>query len=181
MPFCPNCRTEFEFGTQCSDCGAQLVAALPSGWATGQNPEATKPAELCELTDGVQLELIEHELRAAGIPSVRRPRSIALFVPQAWLARAQRIMAGEQLDAAGEESTTVSLSELHRLHLVCSECGTERTVDLLTERVPAACGCGHLFDLSEAAVVLDRYTEVVRMMANADYEIELEKPHEGAE
>ena len=180
MPFCPNCRTEFAEGiTECTDCGSPLVAALPSGWDISRNVEAMRPAELVELTDQVQLGLIEAQLRGAGIPFVRRPRSVALFVPHAFVDRAQQVLSGEAAVDPVAESETLSLSELHRLRLVCSECDKETSVDLLTERIPATCPqCGHYFDLSAARGVLDRYIDVVRTMADADFEIELERPRE---
>ncbi len=177
MPYCPNCRTEFAGGANCTDCGAALVTALPSGWRAGRDVSAARPAELAEFDDMVQLELIESQLRAAGIPAVRRPRAVALLVPEALLDRARQVMAGEEMEAPAAESDTLSLSELHRIRLVCSECDQELTVDLLRERLPTSCPqCGHLFDLGPAIAVLDRYGDVMRMMANADFEIELEPP-----
>ena len=177
MPYCPYCRTEVAGGANCTDCGAALVEALPSGWRAGRDVNASRPAELAEFDDMVQLELIESQLRTVGIPSVRRPRAVALLVPEAFLERARQVMAGEELAAETAEGETLSLSELHRIRLVCSECDKETTVDLLTERAPTKCSqCGHLFDLGPASAVLDRYTDVMRMMSNADYEIEVEPP-----
>lgn len=176
MPYCPNCRTEFAGGGNCTDCGAVLVSALPSGWRPGPDANATRPAELAEFDDMVQLELIESQLRTVGIPTVRRPRAVALLVPEALLGRARQVMAGEGIAAPAAEGDTLGLSELHRVKLVCSECDREISVDLLKERVPASCECGHLFDLGAATAVLDRYADVMRMMAQADFEIELEPP-----
>jgi len=178
MPFCPNCRTEFADGvTECSDCGADLIASAPNGWRPGSNPEAARPAVLCELSDQVQLGLIETQLRGVGIPFVRRARTVALFVPAAFLQRAQQVLAGEAAMEPPPDTETLSLSELHRLRLVCSQCEDELTVDLLTERVPDTCPeCGHIFNLAAARAVLDRYTDVIRLMEKADFEIELERP-----
>ena len=177
MPYCPNCRTEFAGGANCTDCGALLVAALPSGWRAGHDVSATRPAELAEFDDMVQLELVEAQLRAAGIPSVRRPRAVALLVPEAWRDRARQVMAGEEVATEVAEGETLSLSELHRIRLVCSECDRETSVDLVKDRVPTSCPeCGHFFDLGPAVAVLDRYAEVMRMMSNADFEIEVEPP-----
>ena len=177
MPYCPNCRTEFAGGANCTDCGAALVAALPSGWRAGRDVTAARPAELAEFDDMVQLELIESQLRTLGIPSVRRPRAVALLVPEALLDRARQVLAGEEIAAEEEEGDTLSLSELHRIRMVCSECDQEIAVDLLKERVPTTCDrCGHFFDLGPATAVLDRYADVMRMMANAEFEIELEPP-----
>ena len=181
MPFCPNCRTEFASGvTDCPDCGSELVATLPTGWNLSQDPEAMRPAQLCELGDQVQLGLIEAQLRAAGIPFLRRPSMVALYVPSAFLARAQQVVSGDAAADPLAESATLSLSELNRVRLVCSECEHEVSVDLLADRIPNTCPqCGHMFDLSAARAVLDRYTDVMRLMANADFEIELERPTEG--
>jgi hypothetical protein len=108
---------------------------------------------------------------------VRRPRTVALYVPAAYLDHARQVLEGGAGPAGA--GGTLSLSELHRVRLVCSDCEHELTVDLLNERVPAACpSCGHLFDISAALPVLDRYADVMRMMANAEFEIELERPGE---
>ena len=159
--------------TRCADCGADLVGELPAGQAAAFDIQAMRPAELCEVENQVQLELIEAQLRAAGIPSVRRPRALALFVPASRLDEAQRVMAGEQ---PGPPSGTVGLSELHRVRLICSQCDKVTSADLLTESVPVTCSCGHVFELSDARPVLDRFTDIVRQMADADFEVELELP-----
>ena len=174
MPFCPNCRTEYVGGaTRCADCGAELAGELPEGRAAAFDLQAMRPAELCQVENAVQLDLIESQLRVAGIPSVRRPRSLALFVPASRLDEAQRIMAGEK---PGPPSDTVGLSELHRVRLICSQCDKVTSVDLLTEEVPTACSCGHVFELQEVRPTLDRYTDLVRRMQDADFEVELELP-----
>lgn len=176
MPYCPNCRTEYLAGmTRCTDCGAALTDTLPAdaNQATG---EALRPAQLCLLDDQVQLELIENQLRQAGIPSTRRARNIALFVPAGRLEEAQCALAGER---AAPPLETVGLSELHRIRLACSQCEAEVKLDLLTERVPASCpACGHIFALGAVQPVLDRYADIMRMMADADFDIELELPRE---
>ena len=68
MPFCPSCREEFREGfTQCSDCGATLVAELP--------PEVTEPdqgadggwEEVAETGQIFEAELMAMRLRASGI------------------------------------------------------------------------------------------------------------------
>jgi hypothetical protein len=177
MPFCPNCRTEYVGGaTRCADCGADLIGQLPQDRQAAFDLDATRPAEVCQLDNQVQLDLIESQLRAAGIPTVRRPRALALFVPAARLDEAQRVMAGQQ---PGPPSDSVGLSELHRVRLICSQCDKVTSVDLLTESLPLACSCGHIFELSEARPMLDRYADLVRHMADADFEIELELPRSG--
>jgi hypothetical protein len=119
------------------------------------------------------LDLMEAQLRAAGIPTARRPRRVALFVAEANREVARSVLAGKGVGALPE---TFGLSELHRIRLVCEQCERAVTVDLLRERVPATCACGRQFDLSAARLVLDRYTEVMRAMAEADFEIEVVVP-----
>ena len=174
MPYCPNCRTEYVGAAErCTDCGAELVATPPQGWQATSDADAMRPAELCELTDMVALDLLEAQLRAAGIPTARRPRRLALFVPTSHLESARRVMEGRPV---GPMPETAALSELHRIRLVCEECDKETRVDLLEERVPEVCSCGHRFDLGSARAVLDRYAEVMRSLADADFDIEVEIP-----
>ena len=177
MSFCPNCRTEYTgAATKCTDCGADLVSSLPQGWSIARDPENLKPTELLEASDQVQLDLIEAQLRAAGIPSVRRPRSIALFVPAAHLRSAERVLQGKGPLALPE---TLGLSQLHRIVLACSECDAGATVDVLAEKLPEKCSaCGHVFDLTAARPILDRYADIMKTMAEADFEIEVEMPEE---
>ena len=173
MPFCPNCRTEYVGDAkQCSDCGAELTDWLPAGTAVSDF-QAAQAAELCQVEDQLQADLIEVQLRAAGIPCARRPRKLALFVPSARLADAQRVLAGQPPATAAE---SLGLSELHRIRLVCESCEKVTPVDLLTESVPSVCSCGHYFDLTAVRPVLDRYTGLMRTLTDADFEIELEPP-----
>lgn len=174
MPFCPNCRIEYVGGaTRCADCGAELTGSLPEGASAAVDLNATRPAELCQVDDQVQLDLIESQLRAAGIPTARRARAAALFVPVGRLDEAQRVMAGH---APGPPSDTVGLSDLHRVRFQCAQCERIISVDLLSERVPTACSCGHYFDLGAMGPILDRYADIMRTMADADFEVELELP-----
>ncbi len=153
MPFCPNCHTEFAAGVeQCTECGSDLVASLPTGWSLGKNPAVMQPTLLGEFTDQVQIGLVEAQLREAGIPFVRKPRVVGLFIPTAFLARAQQILTQEGTPAGENDTGTLCLSELHRMHLVCAQCEHEVTVDLLAESVPNTCpSCGRLFDLDRGA------------------------------
>jgi hypothetical protein len=92
------------------------------------------------------------------------------------LRSAQRVLEGKGPLALPE---TIGLSQLHRVIITCSECDEGRAVDLLTDRLPEKCaGCGRLFDLSPARAILDRYADIMRSMAEADFEIELEVPEE---
>jgi len=173
MPFCPNCRIEYVAdAARCAECGAALVPVLTNAPAA-IGLDSARPAELCQVEDQVQLDLIEAQLHAAGIPSARRARAAALFVPASRLEQAQRVLAGQPL---GPASDTVGLSELHRVRLQCAQCERVISVDLLQERVPASCSCGHYFSLGAAAPIMDRYADLVRQMADADFEVELELP-----
>lgn len=72
MPFCPNCRIEYVAdATRCAECGAALVPVLTDAPAA-IGLDSTRPAELCQVEDLVQLDLIESQLHAAGIPLARR-------------------------------------------------------------------------------------------------------------
>ncbi|MFB3881221.1 MAG: hypothetical protein ACE149_08150 [Armatimonadota bacterium] len=174
MPFCPNCRTEYSTGESCADCGARLVAAPPEGWSAGQRPEQMRPVEVAQTDSMVALDLMESQLRAAGIPTARRVRRAALFVAEANLEAARRVLEGKAGGGALQE--TFGLSELHRIRLVCAECEQATTVDLLADRLPDRCRCGRYFDLGEARPVIERYTEIMRTMDEADFEIEVEAP-----
>jgi hypothetical protein len=174
MPYCPNCRTEYTSGAAiCADCGAALIETPPEGWRRAQRPEGMRPVEVAEAENLVELDLMEAQLRAAGIPTARRPRRVALFVVEANREAAQRVLSGKSPQALPE---TFGLSELHRIRLVCEECEQAMTVDLLTERVPEQCQCGRYFDLSAARPILDRYADLMRVMADAEFEIEIVVP-----
>ena len=177
MSFCPNCRTEYTGAmTKCADCAADLVSSLPQAWSIARDPQNLKPTELIEGSDQVQLDLIEAQLRAAGIPSVRRPRHIALYVAASHLRSAQRVLEGKAPMGAPE---SLGLSQLHRIVLACSECDADEVVDLLTDKLPEKCpGCGRVLDLAAARPILDRYTDIMKAMAEADFEIDIEMPEE---
>jgi hypothetical protein len=157
----------------CADCGTTLVESAPEGWSARPNAEAMRPVEAYAADSTVEVDLVEAQLRAAGIPTARRPRRVALFVRAADLASAQQVLQGRPPGALPE---TFGLSELHRIRLVCAECEKGTSVDLLNDRLPDRCPCGRYFDLSEARLALDRYTDLMRTMADADFDIEIEVP-----
>jgi len=174
MPFCPNCRTEYMAGAStCADCGAALTESPPAGWSSQRNTEGMRPVEVYAADSAVEVDLVEAQLRAAGIPTARRPRRLTLFVPASHQASAQRVLEGKPPMALPE---TLGLSELHVIHLVCAECEEATSVDLLAERLPEQCRCGRYFDLGQARPVVDRYTDIMQTMADADFEIEVEVP-----
>jgi hypothetical protein len=177
MPFCPNCRTEYtSSASNCADCGATLVASLPQerGWSPTGDSDGTRPVELCEIGDLVRLDMVEAQLRAAEIPTVRRPRTVALFVPASHAKSAQRVLEGKSAMAIPDST---GLSGLHRVWISCEECDAGVLIDLLTEKVPEQCAeCGRYYDLTAVRPVLDRYADVMRTMADADFEIYVELP-----
>ena len=179
MPFCPNCRSEYTpEAVACSDCGALLVESLPERASMPGSAEATRPVELIEVEDQVRLDMVETQLRAAHIPTIRRPRRVALFVPAAQLKSARYVLEGK---TPGGVPEALELSSLHRIWLECEECDDGVLVDLLKDRLPDRCECGHYYNLSEARSVLERYADVMRAMANADFEIYVQMPEDEEE
>jgi hypothetical protein len=178
MPFCPKCKAEFVAGKKwCPDCAVALVEEPVSEQSAPSGPPADA-VELCVVANSTDLQLVENQLHAANIPTARQPRNIIVYVPEAQLEHARHVLTGESNETVFD---TVGLSELTRLRLVCSACEKPTSVDLLEEMVPAKCTCGHYFDLADALPILDRYREVVRLMADKDFEIELELPKLGLE
>ncbi len=71
MPYCPNCRTEYEAGsTVCADCGAALVNTLPP-------EEADDPVVVLEANSVTEAQVAEATLEAEGIDAyVQAPASL---------------------------------------------------------------------------------------------------------
>jgi hypothetical protein len=68
MPYCPDCRYEYQAGvSECPDCESDLVDALPS--------RGGPPLRLIELYRGrsPEVRILEEALRQEGIPSLVRP------------------------------------------------------------------------------------------------------------
>jgi hypothetical protein len=68
MPYCPDCRYEYQLGvSECPDCAVDLVAALPD--------RGERPLRLMELYSGYtpEVRILEEALRQEGIPSLVRP------------------------------------------------------------------------------------------------------------
>ena len=71
MPYCPAC--EFEYvarTTHCPECGAALVAALPSAPARRTLDREAEAVRLCRVADATEADLLCAALREAGIPHV---------------------------------------------------------------------------------------------------------------
>ena len=67
MPYCPTCKTEYTEGkTECTDCGAQLVAELPFQAVPGPG---TTWVEIASSGTDDEARLIQGFLEAEGIPA----------------------------------------------------------------------------------------------------------------
>jgi|SRR5579872_2675154 len=67
MPWCPNCKTEYEAGhTVCADCGAALVAAEPQ-W------DEDAPVVVLHAGTANEARIAEATLQAEGIPAFVQP------------------------------------------------------------------------------------------------------------
>ncbi|HUV30399.1 MAG TPA: hypothetical protein VMY05_04815 [Acidobacteriota bacterium] len=74
MPFCPQCRYEYEAGTvTCPDCDEQLVESLPEAGGAGA-PESRSGRKdwvlIARLTSREYAEMVLEGLRAKDIPAV---------------------------------------------------------------------------------------------------------------
>ncbi len=72
MPFCPQCRYEYEIGIrECPDCGAKLVDRLPDIEAeAADKPEYENWIPLASLTSQQIAEMVLESLRVKDIPAV---------------------------------------------------------------------------------------------------------------
>ncbi|HEV2721457.1 MAG TPA: DUF2007 domain-containing protein [Thermoanaerobaculia bacterium] len=67
MPYCPTCKTEYVEGkTECTDCGAQLVAELPFQAVPA---EGTTWVEIASSGTPDEAKLMQGFLEAEGIPA----------------------------------------------------------------------------------------------------------------
>lgn len=73
MPFCPKCRIEYtEETAHCSDCGSELVAALPEQASTGEGDADFELAELSSFATVSEAEMAQELLESNGIRTVLR-------------------------------------------------------------------------------------------------------------
>jgi len=72
MPFCPQCRYEYEIGIrQCPDCGAKLVDRLPEKTDDIPGERVYKDwIPLASLTSQQMAEMVLESLRVKDIPAV---------------------------------------------------------------------------------------------------------------
>lgn len=71
MPFCPQCRSEYEDGvTRCSDCDEALVAELPPLETALPPTEYDNWKYVANLTSTAYAQMIEEALREADVPVV---------------------------------------------------------------------------------------------------------------
>jgi len=77
MPFCPNCRYEYEEGIkECPDCGATLVEKLKE-----DSPESVNYVPLRSLPSRLYAEMLQEALKKEGIPSFIKSDDIAITFP----------------------------------------------------------------------------------------------------
>ena len=110
MPFCPNCRYEYEPGvSECADCGVPLVESLPEE----PKPSDEELVELNTLPGTMYAEMVKEVLEKEGIGCVIKPSALSggllvnavnaagsecrIFVPASKRKRAERILT-EMMD-----------------------------------------------------------------------------------
>jgi hypothetical protein len=77
MPYCPNCKFEYQSGvTQCPDCGTVLIEQMPAPcpeprrrYVEAAPDPGTEPTELCRVGDPSEADIIRATLAEAGIDS----------------------------------------------------------------------------------------------------------------
>lgn len=78
MPFCPNCRTEYDEGFHvCADCGTPLVEKLPAEAMEEPRVSYGDPMNrtfLVTVMDPVQSAMLIDVLNQNGIPAFAQPR-----------------------------------------------------------------------------------------------------------
>jgi hypothetical protein len=73
MPFCPKCRTEYTEGvTRCSDCGSELVAALPPPASVEARDTDFELVELSSFATVSEAEMVQELLESNDIRTVLR-------------------------------------------------------------------------------------------------------------
>ena len=79
MPFCPNCKFEYEPEVAtCPDCGAALVEALPESTAPDTGDD--KFVLLRDLPSRLYAQMLEEVLEDQGIPCIIKGEDIGLFM-----------------------------------------------------------------------------------------------------
>lgn len=82
MPFCPNCKYEYEKNIEyCSDCGAKLVDELEKGPEPVQDEEYDKEAFLINVADDIQASILISKLSAYDIPALKKYKEQGSFMP----------------------------------------------------------------------------------------------------
>ena len=121
MPWCPDCRTEYDPGIAvCADCGADIVNELPP-IRIGPPPKVVYIASTAS-----EAKIVEATLESAGIPAFVQPTSVAwpgesitdfnspdldVLVPADRLIEAQAILREQPVDEEELERLADSTSD----------------------------------------------------------------------
>ncbi len=73
MPFCPSCKVEYRSGfTRCTDCGVDLVPALPANATPSAGAGPVELVEVANFPNASEAEMIQELLEENGISTVLR-------------------------------------------------------------------------------------------------------------
>ncbi len=122
MPWCPNCKTEYEDGIQfCADCKAPLVSEIiEEKWQ-----DLGQPVELIQTNDEFEADIYISKLKANNIPAFlqysgfgavakvycgRSNFAVSIMVPETLAEKAKEVISKNQ-DYDFSEAETMSLPE----------------------------------------------------------------------